>query len=51
MFLFSQTSFSFSLSLGRGDWEVAEQFNAGLEAVELLAGFFGKVAGVAESKL
>ncbi|KAF9353525.1 hypothetical protein BGX34_011520 [Mortierella sp. NVP85] len=36
---------------GRGDWEVPEQYNAGLEAVELLAGFFGKVAGVAESKL
>ncbi|KAG0225426.1 hypothetical protein B0O80DRAFT_446214 [Mortierella sp. GBAus27b] len=36
---------------GRGDWDVPEQFQAGLAAVDLLSGYFAKVASAAESKL
>ncbi|KAF9432743.1 hypothetical protein BGZ76_010373 [Entomortierella beljakovae] len=36
---------------GRGDWSQPDQFKAGLEAVDLLSGYFAKVAAAAESKL
>ncbi|KAF9091921.1 hypothetical protein BGX29_010678 [Mortierella sp. GBA35] len=36
---------------GRGDWEVPEQFKAGLEAVDLFGSYFAKVAAVHDSKL
>jgi hypothetical protein len=37
--------------LGRGDWNVPEQFKAGLEAVDLLGAFYAKVAAANDSKL
>ncbi|KAG9072477.1 hypothetical protein KI688_000248 [Linnemannia hyalina] len=36
---------------GRGDWTNAEQFKAGLEAVDLLGAFYAKVAAANDSKL
>ncbi|KAG0285103.1 hypothetical protein BGZ97_007930 [Linnemannia gamsii] len=36
---------------GRGDWNVPEQFKAGLEAVDLLGAFYAKVAAANDSKL
>ena len=35
---------------GRGDWTDPEQRKAGLEAVDLLGGYFAKVAEIAEKK-
>ncbi|KAF9174224.1 hypothetical protein BGX21_010876 [Mortierella sp. AD011] len=36
---------------GRGDWSVPEQYQAGLEAIDLLGAFYAKAASAAESKL
>ncbi|KAF8939525.1 hypothetical protein BGZ58_009530, partial [Dissophora ornata] len=36
---------------GRGDWTQPDQFEAGLEAVDLLGAYFVKVSEVSESKL
>ncbi|KAF8918515.1 hypothetical protein BGZ58_004824, partial [Dissophora ornata] len=36
---------------GRGDWTQSDQYEAGLEAVDLLGAYFVKVSEVSESKL
>jgi len=38
-------------SLGRGDWTDPVQLKEGLVAVDLLGGYFAKVAAVNDSKL
>ena len=43
--------FEWQSSLGRGDWTDAEQFKAGLQAVDLFGAFYAKVAAANDSKL